>query len=110
MHEAPAFFLRAHAQALDAFAVDDDYLTRLDVAQQRRSHYVERAGLRSYVVSAFALAEDEGLEAVRVARRDEGIFQQHGERIGALDPAQRVDERVYRLHMGLLRHHMQYGL
>ena len=53
----------------------------LSVAQQLRADYVERAGLGRRVVRAVAFAEDERLEAVGVARRDERVFKEHRYRV-----------------------------
>ena len=71
----------ADAQALHAARVDYDYFAGLDVAQQLRADYVERAGLGGRVVRAVAFAEDERLEAVGVARGDERVFKEHRYRV-----------------------------
>ena len=71
----------ADAQALHAARVYYDYFAGLDVAQQSGADYIERAGLRRGVVCAVAFAEDERLEAVGVARRDERVFKEHRYRV-----------------------------
>ena len=101
---------RADAQALHAARVDYDDFARLDVAQQLRADYVERAGFEGRVVRSVAFAEDERLEAVRVARRVESVFKQDRYRVGAFEPFERVYYRVDWLHVRLLRDHMEYGL
>ena len=86
------------ADALHARAVDDEHLAGLDVADVLGADEVERDGLARDDVRVLAArgqdAEAERTDAARIADRDDRVRRQEEQRVGALDPRERVDDAV----------------
>ncbi len=77
-----------------AVAVDDHDLAGLDVAHETRADDVERAALGGQDPRVLEAADAERPHAQRVAHAVQRLVGQHQQGIGALDPAQRIDDAV----------------
>ncbi len=78
--------------ALDALLGDDDDFAVLDLPHEAGADNIERAGLGGEDGRIAELAQDQRTDAQRIADADQLLHRQQCERIGALDPHQRVDK------------------
>jgi hypothetical protein len=76
-----------------AALVDPHQLAWLDVAEERRTHDVERAGLGGDAEAVREPADREGPQAVRVASREDAAFVHHHERERTLERGKDIDQR-----------------
>lgn len=83
---------------MDARAVQDDHLARLDVADELRADDVQRAAFTTEHVAVADLAKHQRTYAQRIADADDHVVGQCDQRIGALDLTERfyhtVDDRA----------------
>src|SRR6516162_4991749 len=81
-------------QTLHATPVDDDDLSRLDIADELGADDVERAGLRGEDPGVGEAAENQWPYAERIAQSDQLLLRERHQRKGTLDLPQRVDQPV----------------
>ena len=73
----------------DPALVDGDQLARLDLADERGAHDVQRRGLAGHHPAAASWPSTSGPEALRVAGRVQGVLVHEHQRVGAAHQRQR---------------------
>ena len=90
---AGLLLVRRERIRLEAVLVDDDHLTRQDVAHELCADDVEAAGLRREDPAALLrLAEAERTEALRIAGADELVLGHDRQAVAALDHLEALDD------------------
>src|SRR5215210_1974393 len=80
--------------AHQALVVNNNDLAGLHVAQEPGADDIQAAGLAGDGVAALDLTDTEGTEAMRVAKSDELVTEDHGHRVSALEAAHRAPDRL----------------
>ena len=94
------------ADRTDERIVDDHHLAGLNFAHEFRAAHIERNGFGGEYGRVAELAHHERADAERIAAGDHALRRHADQRIGALDPAQRVDEAVDHRRIGRCRDEM----
>src|SRR5829696_8939546 len=80
--------------AHQALVVNNNDLAGLHVAQEPGADDIQAAGLAGDGVAALDLTDTEGTEAMRVAKSDEFVTEDHGHRVSAFESAHGLPDRL----------------
>jgi hypothetical protein len=93
-HAEAARLLHERLDGPEAVAVDDHDLARFDVAHEAGADDVESAALGGEDPGILQAADHEGTHAHRIPNAQQRLVGEQQQRVGALDPAQRIDQPV----------------